>query len=402
MQSLHSQIIESLKSEEYIDRMAQLFGEDLTTLSFWGTEPLLTTSLICPAFSKLVAVFPKLKEVSFSTSMPSPGPLVELIKEASLHNLKVSVQVSLDGPAFITDKNRFEGASEVIPRNFFEVLSRIQDTKSPVNFHWKATTSINNIKEMVKDPSKFDACIDYFNSLNEKFLKLNRNSLVTLTDRKYLPTLVVPGKYSSDDGKYFAEFLRNLRWKKNPSAYTARMERLISSWDELGPRRMMFTCSGGDSNIGLGRNLHICHRSFYFDEEAYVDDVIKTGIENWDISHFEQGTISMVRKYFIVDPTNDYEVTRFTYALRSYHDFWRMKIGYDVAMLKELALVGQASRIYLHNEELVELFSLFIESGICCPMENILNTGSTHLTPLSLLRMFGNGAFEEILEDVRR
>ncbi|GAI93613.1 unnamed protein product, partial [marine sediment metagenome] len=48
------------------------------------------------------------------------------------------------------------------------------------------------------------------------------------------------------------------------------------------------------------------------------------------------------------------------------------------------------------------LFGLFVSTGLSCPIENMLNTGSIHLTPLSLLKMFGNGAFQELIYDIPR
>ena len=213
---------------------------------------------------------------------------------------------------------------------------------------------------------------------------------------------MVPGNYTSEDGKSFAHFLRNLRRKGYKTAYSFRLGKLLDFWDELGIKKSMFTCSAGDSNSGMGNNFHICHRSFYLDESKYVDSVLRQDAENWDVSHFRAGTIDLLRKYYIVDVDQDAELTRLHYVMRNYHDFWRLQIGYVRSMMMELALAGQASHQYLEDGELSTLFALFVSTGLSCPIENILNTGSIHLTPLSLLRMFGNGAFQELLHDIPR
>lgn len=75
-------------------------------------------------------------------------------------------------------------------------------------------------------------------------------------------------------------------------------------------------------------------------------------------------------------------------------------MGYVNAMVMELALAGQADHRYLDSDELRTLFALFVNTGLGCPIENILNTGSIHFTLLSMLRMFGNGAFQELLHDI--
>jgi len=79
-------------------------------------------------------------------------------------------------------------------------------------------------------------------------------------------------------------------------------------------------------------------------------------------------------------------------------DFWEFQLSYVKAMMTELALVGQAD--YIESDELMELFALFVNSCLSCPMEKLLNTGSIHLQVISLLRMFGNGAFKEILKSL--
>ncbi|MBA7583037.1 hypothetical protein ES708_24975 [subsurface metagenome] len=213
---------------------------------------------------------------------------------------------------------------------------------------------------------------------------------------------MVPGNYTSEDGKDFAQFLMNLRQKKYRSVYSFRLWKLLDFWDELGIKKKMFTCSAGDSNSGISDVLHICHRSFFLNDSRYVNGVLQQDIANWDVSHFKTGTIDLLKKYYIVNVDQDAELTRLYYAMRNYHDFWRLQIGYVKSMMMELALAKQASHQYLEDNELSTLFALFVSTALSCPVENILNTGSIHLTPLSPLRMFGNGAFQELLHDIPR
>jgi len=157
----------------------------------------------------------------------------------------------------------------------------------------------------------------------------------------------------------------------------------------------VFSCSGGDSNLGVGQNIHICHRTFYYNNDNYIESILDTDIENWDVSLFQRGTIEQIRENYIL-PID--ELRRFKYVMRGYHDFWQFQLSYVKAMMTELFLVGQANDI--KSERLMELYALFINSCLSCPMENLLNTGSIHLQVISLLRMFGNGAFEEILKSL--
>ena len=402
MRELHREIIIDLKSGRYIERLKKVYGNGLKSLGFWGTEPSLTLDLIQPLLPQLTQAFPELNEMSFSTSMIAFESIARFVKALQGYDIRLRIQVSLDGPAFITDKNRFKGAAEVVPKNLFALVSAIQDQKTKVEFHWKATLTTGNIREMNDDPPKIDEYYQYFGNLDKQFGEINQNKNVSLTRGSHIPTLEVPGNYTSEDGKNFAQFLRNLRHKKHRSVYSFRLGKLLDFWDELGTKKHMFTCSAGDSNSGISDNLHICHRSFYLDNDRYVNSVLQQGAANWDIQHLKVGTIDLLRKHYIVDTRQDAEVTRLKYVMRNYHDFWRLQMGYVNAMIMELALAGQANHQYLDNNELRTLFALFVNTGLGCPLENLLNTGSIHLTLLSMLRMFGNGAFQELLNDIPR
>ena len=66
-------------------------------------------------------------------------------------------------------------------------------------------------------------------------------------------------------------------------------------------------------------------------------------------------------------------------------------------MLTELVLVGQGDKELIEDEGLFELFAIFLLTGMNCPMENLLNTGSINLIPVSLIRLWANGAFAEVI-----
>ena len=161
----------------------------------------------------------------------------------------------------------------------------------------------------------------------------------------------------------------------------------------------MFSCSGGDSNLGIGDAVHICHRTFYYDKDEYIESILNTDIDNWDVSLFKRGTIDHIRKNYIVKGEPNF--TRFKYVMRGYHDFWKFQLEHTKAMIIELVHAGQVDPYYLENRELLDLFALFMNVGLSCPMENLLNTGSIHLQLVSMIRMFGNGAFQEIVKTAR-
>ena len=399
MRKVHKEIEEDLKSGRFLERLKEIYGKELTHLGFWGTEPTLTLPLIEKWIPQILEEFPKLEEIGFSTSlMAFPERIYHFIRTLIGRKLTLKVQISLDGPAFITDINRMKGAAKKVPENFTVLVNSINrlplgDLK--VIFSWKATHSIDNIRGFVDNPERCSEYHRYFDGLNTDFKRRNKQKNVTLRE-SHSPTLVVPGKYTSKDGKAFAECLKGFAKIGKNSNYTSRLERLFIHPEETFKRRA-FSCSGGDSNMGIGQATHICHRTFYYDKDEYIDSILSNpDIDNWDVSLFKRGTIDNIRKNYIVKQGPDF--IRFKYVMRGYHDFWKFQLESTKALMIELALAGQVDPYYLENRDLLDLFALFINVGISCPMESLLNAGSVHVPLTSILRMFGNGAFQEIVK----
>lgn len=397
MKELHEEIVSKLDS--YPELVKSYYGIDLEYLSFWGTEPTLTISKL--GIEKFFEMFPKLQNISISTNMMlSPDILISFIKKLNAVDRAIifDCQVSLDGPAAITDRNRGKGVTKKIISNLKRLtkeLQKIELNKLEIKMRWKPTLTRENLLQ-ITFPQKIDEYDRFFNKLNEELKELNTQKNVEL-NRGYTATLEVPGKYTSEDGKLFAKYVKLNHVKGLPTAYDFRLKRLLDFETELGPKRCMFTCSGGDSQFGIGMEgeLHLCHRSFYLNRPEYVQSVMESGVENWDVSKFDEGYINELVKNYIA---NSDDITRLKYVMRSYHDFWRMQIAYGIAMLKELARCGQVEAAFKDNNDLCVFFSIYLATALSCPEENILNTGVLQYTPLSLFRMFGNGAFTELVK----
>lgn len=402
MQKVHKEIEEDLRSGEFLKRLKRIYGGELTHIGFWGTEPTLTLPIIEEFIPEIFMTFPKLEHMGFSTSlMAFPERIVHFIRMLLGRKITLKVQISLDGPAFISDINRMKGAAKKVPENFAVMINKLNALPLgdlTVEFSWKATHSIDNIRGMIDDPKRFDEYSAYFDGLNADFKQRNKQKNVTLRASQS-PTLVVPGKYTSDDGKAFTKYLKEFSKRDKTTTYTPRLERLFTWPDEVHKRRT-FSCSGGDSNLGIGGGIHICHRTFYYDKDEYIESILNSpDIENWDVSLFRRGTIDNIRKNYIV--RGEPHFTRFQYVMRGYHDFWKFQIMYVKAMMTELALAGQVDPYYLENKELLHLFALFVSVAVSCPMESLLNAGSIHIQLVSMLRMFGNGAFQEIVKSAK-
>ncbi len=403
MKSLNKKIVEELGQDNWLDNLENVYGRSLTHFGLWGAEPTLTLGKV--SFEKLLERFPDLKEISFSTNLMANYKIIAkfAIELDRICNRRINLkpQISLDGPDFVTDINRVKGAAEKIPHNFIgvvETLNKVELEHIEIEFRMKSTLTMDNIRLLNSEPGKIKEYFNYFEKIEEDFKETNKNKKVKFVN-SCSPSLCVPGKYTSEDGKELGIFFRHLREMKYPNAYVFRLNRLFDFQNELSTKPSMFTCSGGDSNLGIGikNDMHLCHRSFFFNYPEYIESILsQNNMDNWDVSLFKEDRINFINDRFIVDTSDEKEKARFFYVMRNYHDFWRLRISYVVAMLNELVLAGQASKCYL-DEKLAILFAIFVNTGLSCPMENILNTGCIYFTPISLLRLFANGAFEELL-----
>lgn len=81
--------------------------------------------------------------------------------------------------------------------------------------------------------------------------------------------------------------------------------------------------------------------------------------------------------------------------MRSFHDHFKHRIATATATIMEAAKCGQVSEVYMRYEW-AQMLAFFVQSCSGCPVENFFVTSSWHLSPLSIIRIFGNGAFELI------
>ncbi len=405
MKDLHVDIVKNLSADDLVDLIRRSVPGSKEVIGLWGTEPTLTMLLFSKHISRIVEAFPELKRISFSTSLIlDPRIIADFAKKLDDYGIGLDVQISLDGPPYIADVNRAPGVVEKVSKNSVRLVELLNEygISSDVRIHWKPTLTMENISLLVSDPSKIHDYFKFFRDLTDRLISKNRRNNIRIENTSS-PTLTVPGKYTSEDGKLLAKFFHYLAEFGYPNTYVFRLLRLMTYYDEFFKFRM-FTCSGGDSNAGFdGRYVHICHRTFYLNRDEYVQSILNMdSYRNWDVSHLESGNLDEIRKYYIVDPQDGLEMARFQHVLRGYHDFPTMKIATTYALIKEMAAAGQVADYYRWDDALAELLAVYLNTAMSCPMENILNTGSLHLVPISLVRLMGNGAFLTVVREAVR
>lgn len=405
---------------EHIKDLKRLFGENLEALSLWGTEPMTTLPEWNEEVPKIIDAFPKLGKIFFSTNLFMDSQIiVDFIEHLpkGKEDLTLNIQISIDGPPEITDKNRGQGGTKKITEHFITLLQKLNDVdlgKLKVEFVFKSTIDMSNVEWFLESPSRLYGYFFFFDMLIDQaaITSKNKNVILRLCG---LPTISAPGFYTVEDGKKLLEFfmiLKDVERINNSrkiflhlpgslNHYIDGFERMLRYGSEYHEKQTIFTCSGGDSNFQLDCDdmVHICHRTLFYQSKEFVDSLVWHEYGDNRAKSASRGMIKNAQKNWIIkNDGNQGEINRFLYITGNYHHFGQPKVDLNLSTIYELASSGQILPKYLDKTE-ASWFAIFINNVISCPAENILSNGTIHLPPISQLRLYGNGAFDFIFKD---
>jgi len=259
--------------------------------------------------------------------------------------------------------------------------------------------------------AEYDKCEEYYTFFDQvciEWFKANSNKKVEIFPG-IDPTIVLPGNYTVQDGKNFSKLYDNQVKLKNKkfqhfepeSAYYSRLKSKLYYYKEYFTKQRMFTCSSGDTCMGVGDisgTLHPCHATFYLDHDEYFEEAKDYNLGAQARKSLENGLTKQLRDTLVVDSGDDLNLLRSFYVTRGYNDFTKLKISNSLSSVLELQKVGQVSSVY-KNIELAKLLSCVIQTSEC-PMDSILGSGSIFITSNSIFRLFGNGYFEKVFHRI--
>jgi len=410
----HDKIIEEVKKvDPIIDRLKKVFGENLEIISHWGSEPTLTIKYFNNFYKKAIAEFPKLKKISLSSNFSTNiNNLSNFIKNLSQDRIfDIYIQISLDGPYWITDYNRRNGKTDIIISNILKLLENLNscDFNHNIHMNFKPTWSIDNINYMLNNDKIEDYYI-FFDNLISNMIKINKNKNVNIYPNSCNPTIVCIDNYSSEDGKKFFELyskiikINNKFYNINPDiSYYHNFKKFFTVLiDEFWIKQRMFTCSAGDTQLGISNDnlMHMCHQSFYYEYQDLMlsdNDRILSKTDNDNVCN---NRINNVYNSIpsIYDEKN--KILYSQYKNRAFHDFANLKLQLAMSIIKEMADCGQISKCY-NDDNMAKILALFCIQRHSCPVSSLENYGSLFVYTHSYFRLFGNGIVEDFVERIK-
>lgn len=375
----------------------------ITSIALWGGEPTLHLDIISDNFGKYKKLFPNLSDIHISTNMTFPKHFEKFSKTLSSNNLEFHLQISDDG--LFNEDNR--GVKDnVIMKNALRFIKSLKDNDCKFDYHFKSTGTIDNFKTLTNDDKLYEY-FSHYNNFAGKIKEIIGDSFIPMVSGE---SIICPGAYTSNDGKILSNYLNNaaklissgkfndLTNIRPDLLYTGRWASSLDRMRDFNNRQREFTCSAGDSNVAIDtlNGIHLCHRPLYFVYDNHVDS-IKTldNCTNDDVDYLKSGIVDVYKKYYNLSD----EFKRL--HMRTLHDNYKHRISNATATIMEAACSNQVSPIY-KDKRAAEIFAIYLNTCSYCSIENFFITSSWHITPLSIIRLFGNGAFELINEIVNK
>lgn len=424
---IDQKILDEFKNKGVFNKVKEVYDKNLERLELWGSEPTLYLEHFIEDVPDILNYFTNLSTISISSNFYaelSPRKLANLAETINENidgrQLDLRIQVSIDGPPEWTDETRPSrdggATTENIIKNLGYLIEEVAklDLKSnlTIDTYFKSTVQMRFFREMAEDNDKLIKYFKFFDDVWHVYgeHKEDIDSNFTFNVSSASPTLVVPGKYTVDDGKVFAKYIRDIRKlivrdheegifdHFNIKAALPYQSRLLDVLRRGGEREQnrSFACgaSGRGFSLGVDKEGHVCHRVYLIGQDDYFDIVAE------DVDTYKKGRLDMFRKNMIVDNVEEQprDLLKQQYVIKGFRDFAQQRFSYNYANVKFLSKIGQANSEYREDDEKAKLAAKFLLKVPLCVIESYHQTGSFHLMPIQGMKLWINGALTELIE----
>lgn len=420
MASIDQSIQEDFKNRGIANILKENYDKDLEDLSLWGAETTENLGFLIDQLEDVLESFPKLSRILISSNFykqKSVDLLIDLVNKTEQvldekRDFLIDIQCSIDGPSWISDISRQtasgKGVTDVISKNIGKLIEEVSSLPLKnlrVDFKFKSTVDMSAITHMVNNDDLFLGYWQFFDSFGEKIRSGSKQ--FRFRANTCSPTVIIPGDYTYGDALVWSKYLEkcvqhskeNNPYKyinnKNITPYMGTVSRVLLDSDTVRNQNQAFSCGASAYGyaLGTGRRAHVCHRSFFLEDDNYM----KFSEETKD--KYEVGREKLYRNKFMQSRDNKEAFLRQQYVTYGQRDFMQSKYSYIMTSLFHLARYGQADEDYIWDEEYRKLTSLFILGGADCIMEGYFMTGSFHMIPQEIIKLWGGGAVKVLAKE---
>lgn len=387
-QKTREKILNGELRQNVINSLGEIHLKEVQGMGLWGAEPTMNAKYFESFLDQMLEIMPNLNYLMFSTNSYLGYDYVKLFIEAidelskkyNKKNFSLHIQFSLDGPAWINEQSRKTGATQRTIDTMYAICDNFTDDfNGRVEINIKPTLAFDYMKKMLDEPKLLKEYFNFFEDLENTIAEKSKGKEKLDAHPHGWPTLVLPGEYTSEDGKNYARWIK-LLWDSKidkkfshnqPFRIINTMSRSIDTW-ELNER---VTCGAGASSIVLNADGAIisCHQ-----------------LGKYSSYPTEKCQVPIVQSHSTLTGES---INKVEYTMNLLHAYDRNLFSYFEIMAIELAKAGQIESIYLTNQEARKLLYLFVTCAFCFAGQGE-ETQEPFIFSPSLIRFFGNGAAE--------
>ena len=373
---LNEEIKRGLLNGSYFENLKKM-TRNLESITLMGAETSCNLDLFADKIDELKKEFPDLKKITIFSSIAYPEKVTLFINRCNDFGIDVRINASCSGPDFITEEIDKNQIMKEVPDNLKAVLSNIDKLNIMLTIKWKVTLPFSIIEKMVEDEKKIDRFISFFEDKKLELRSVNSDFNITIMD-DISPDLVKGVDYSAENGRILAEFIKkaakkNLFLMKNSAIKAAINEEAEFSFAN---------CYAGNDSVSIGKMIHPCQWTFLYDRADYFSEAANSK---------KKMETSLVSDSFILEADDDKGKKRSEYLISTSNEFFKFKINHLKLMMKEMIDAGQIEKKYMNDNWI----GLLLIVGDCF-LESLVENKSIHLMNPSYVRLFCNGALEEM------
>lgn len=411
LQKIDALLAESFNGDYYINFMKKIFNKsDLQRIEFWGGEPSYGLIRAIPTVKEAIEYFPNLADFMMSTNLTTETCIDDLFnfwsifKNYPYRKFHFTLQLSIDGPTYINDFNRGEKVTERFTKNFSKLVYKLQKfLKKVPNLSITAVFKETLDNYAISLLQTKESVIEYFQFL-EQYKVITDNYLSNYNNFEFFPggpNTAAPSPHSSEDGKRFGNFCKLcnevVKENKNKKYFYYYNNIMPFTNGALHTPKTLTEgcgfCGSGDNVVGLLPNklLSGCHNGFVELITDYKNHMPEDDDYQIDKKLFTYNNDYQKNMIFSVEDWKIYEKQVKAYCPESCFQVAEM-----TALILQMAEAGQIDKKYISVEEAVR-GAHFIQSVTSnCMRNNLQTTGSKYIPEIGFIRLFLNGAKEEI------
>lgn len=370
--------------QNVINSLGKTHLKEIKAIGLWGAEPTINAKYFYSFLDQMLEIMPNLNYLMFSTNSYLGYNYIKLfidvINDLSIKynkKLNLHIQFSLDGPPWINEQSRKIGATQRTIDTIYAICDNFTDDfNGRLEINIKPTLAFDYMKKMLDDHQLLIDYFDFFKELEDTTNEKSEGKKKLSAHPHGLPTLVLPGEYTSQDGKDYARWVK-LLWDTNLDKrfYLYQPFRTINFLNEDWELQDKVICGAGHQGMVLNADGDIisCHQ-----------------LAKYSSYDLEKRQVPIIQAHSTLTGES---INKVEYVANLLHIYDKNLFSYFEIITKQLAKIGQIEPIYETNQEARKLLYLFVTCAYCFAGQGE-ETQEPFIFAPSLIRFFGNGAAE--------